>query len=212
MHAYDKLYLEKAQIALGSMLDYAVYDLHYEAERFWALFIASGYADRFGNGDCALTVGKSGVELARMTIETASGETITIKLQYTADRSPEYWAGWALAYYQWFSGLSFREIQEAVSIGEVVALYSPYHEMDIRQFCDKMTELCKKRRPETNLKRLRKTLGITQKELAEQSGVPLRTLQQYEQRQKDINKAQAEYLIALSKALNCAPEALIEKI
>ena len=73
MHAYDKLYLEKAQIALGSMLDYAVYDLQYEAERFWELFIASGYADRFGNGDCALTVGKSGVELARMTIETASG-------------------------------------------------------------------------------------------------------------------------------------------
>lgn len=212
MHAYDKLYLEKAQIALGSMLDYAVYDLQYEAERFWELFIASGYADRFGNGDCALTVGKSGVELARMTIETASGESITTKPQYTADRSPEYWAGWALAYYQWFSGLSFREIQGAVPVKEVIALYSLYHEMDIRQFCDKMTELCRKRRPETNLKHLRKTLGITQRELAEQSGVPLRTLQQYEQRQKDINKAQAEYLIALSKVLSCPPEALIEKI
>lgn len=212
MHAYDKLYLEKAQIALGSMLDYAVYDLQYEAERFWELFIASGYADRFGDGDCALTVGKSGVELTRMIIETASGETITTKPHYTADRSPEYWAGWALAYYQWFSGLSFREIQEIVSVGEVVDLYSPYHEMDIRQFCDKMTGLCRKRRPETNLKRLRKTLDITQKELAEQSGVPLRTLQQYEQRQKDINKAQAEYLIALSKVLSCPPEALIEKI
>lgn len=212
MHAYDKLYLEKAQIALGIMLDYVVYDLQYEAERFWELFIASGYADRFGNGDCALTVGKSGVELARMTIETASSETVTTKPQHTANRSPEYWAGWALAYYQWFSGLSFREIQNAVPVREVIALYSPYHEMDVRQFCDKMTELCRKRKPETNLKRLRKTLGITQKELAEQSGVPLRTLQQYEQRQKDINKAQAEYLIALSKVLNCAPEALIEKI
>lgn len=212
MNAYNKLYLEKAQVALGSMLDYAVYDLKYDAERFWALFISSGYADRFGSGDCALTVGKSGIELARMTMEAASGETVTAKPQYTADRSPEFWAGWALAYYQWFSGLSFREIQNAVSIKEVIALYSPYHEMDIRQFCDKMTGLYKERQPETNLKRLRKTLGITQKELAEQSGVPLRTLQQYEQRQKDINKAQAEYLIALSKILNCPPEALIEKI
>jgi len=141
---------------------------------------------RFGNGDCALTVGKSGIELARMTIETASGEIKTINLQYTADRSPEHWAGWALAYYQWFSGLSFREILEAISAKEVIALYSPYHEMDVRQFCDRMTELCRKRKPATNLKYLRKTLGITQKELAEQSGIPLRTLQQHEQRQKDI--------------------------
>ena len=30
MHAYDKLYLEKARAALARMLDFAVYDLHQE--------------------------------------------------------------------------------------------------------------------------------------------------------------------------------------
>jgi transcriptional regulator with XRE-family HTH domain len=53
---------------------------------------------------------------------------------------------------------------------------------------------------------------LTQNELAAQSGIPLRTIQQYEQRQKDINKAQAEYLILLSKALHCPLEELIEKV
>ena len=52
----------------------------------------------------------------------------------------------------------------------------------------------------------------SQRELAELSGVPIRTIQQYEQRQKRINKAQVEYLLNLSKALCCEMECLIEKV
>ena len=39
IHAYDKVYLEKARTALGRMLDFAVYDLKYEVEDFWGLFL-----------------------------------------------------------------------------------------------------------------------------------------------------------------------------
>lgn len=212
MNAYDKIYLEKARTVLGRMLDYAVYDLKYDADRFFELFLSSGYAERFGNGDYTLIAGKSGVELARMVVEKSLGELVGVEPKYTANRSAEYWAGWALAYYQWSTSLSFGEIITAIPLSEVIGLYSPYHEMDIRQFCDKMTALYKSRMPETNLKRLRKAAGITQNELADQSGVPLRTLQQYEQHQKDINKAQAEYVISLAKVLCCDPIALIEKV
>ncbi len=212
IHAYDKIYLEKAQTALGRMMDYAVYDLQYDAERFFEMFMDSGCADRFGDGDYSLIVGRSGVELARLVVEKVTKALVTTKPKYVVNRSPEYWAGWALAYYQWLTSLSFREIVAFVPINEVIMLYSPYHEMDVRQFCDKMTELYKARNPETNLKRLRKTAGMTQNELALQSEVPLRTIQQYEQRQKDINKARAEYVVAMSKALCCSPEELIEKV
>ena len=59
---------------------------------------------------------------------------------------------------------------------------------------------------------MRQRAGISQRELAEQSGVPVRTIQQYEQRQKSINKAQAEYLVMLANALQCKVEDLIEHI
>lgn len=75
-----------------------------------------------------------------------------------------------------------------------------------------MNERLRKAKPETNLKLLRQQNGLSQKQLAEISSVPLRTLQQYEQRQKNINKAQAEYLVSLSTALNCSVEQLIERI
>lgn len=212
IHAYDKLYLDKARIALGRMLDFAVYDLKYDISEFFDLFIASGVATRFEQGDFTLLAGMSGVEIAYEVLERSGVGKQRIKPIYTADRSEEYWAGWALAYYQWEIAISFAEIVKYVPIEEVVALYSPYHEMDIRQFCDRMNELYQTRKPETNLKFWRQKIGLSQRELAEAAQIPVRTIQQYEQRQKSINNAQVDYLLRLSQILNCKVDDLYERV
>ena len=62
MHAYDKLYLDKARTALARMLDFAVYDLHYDIREFFELFLASGIARRFEQGDFTILAGMSVVE------------------------------------------------------------------------------------------------------------------------------------------------------
>ena len=59
------------------------------------------------------------------------------------DKTPEFWAGWALAYYQWHSGRSFMDILSAVPFSEIIRMYPVYHEMDIRQFIDRMDDLMK---------------------------------------------------------------------
>ena len=187
IRAYDKVYLGKARTALGRMLDFAVYDLRYGLTEFFDLFLSSGVAGRFETGDYAVIVGMSGVELAYEVLERSGIPCWRISPRYSADRSEEFWTGWALAYYQWETALGFGEIVAYVPIEEIRALYTPYHEMDIRQFVDKMNELYRKAKPESNLKLLRQKAGLSQRELAELSGVPLRTLQQYEQRQKNIN-------------------------
>lgn len=212
IYAYDKIYLDKARTALGRMLDFAVYDLHYDIEEFFQLFITSGIASRFASGEVSLLVGMSGVELAYEVLEQSNISFERIKPNYTINRSAEFWTGWALAYYQWETSLDFAEIVRYVPIKDILALYSPYHEMDIRHFTDKMTELYKAAKPETNLKLLRQRAKLSQRELAELSNIPIRTLQQYEQRQKNINKAQAEYLVILAKILYCNVADLIEKL
>ncbi|WP_243417112.1 helix-turn-helix domain-containing protein [Pseudoflavonifractor phocaeensis] len=194
------------------MLDFAVYDLKYDITDFFDLFLTSGAAQRFEQGDYTLIVGMSGVELAYKVLELSGRVQERIQPQYTVDRSEEYWTGWALAYYQWETALKFQEIVRCVPIQDILRLYSPYHEMDIRQFCDKMNELYRTAKPETNLKSLRQKAGFSQRELAELSGVPVRTIQQYEQRQKNINKAQTEYLVMLAQALCCGVEDLMEKV
>ena len=62
----------------------------------------------------------------------------------------------------------------------------------------------------SKLKEARERAGLTQKELSERSGVNLRTVQNYEQGYKDINKAQGLSLYKLAKALNVTMEDLIE--
>ena len=110
IHAYDKIYLDKARVALGRMLDFAVFDLKYDISEFFDLFIRSGVADRFERGDCTLTVGMSGVELAYEVLERFGVRQERVRPNYTVDRSEEFWTGWSLAYYQWETSLRFAEI------------------------------------------------------------------------------------------------------
>ena len=212
IRAYHKVYLEKARTNLGRMLDFATYDLGYDPCEFFDLFMNCGLAERFGKGEFTLTVGMSGVELAYRVLELTKHQVEFPKPRYTADRSPEYWAGWALSYYQWETAMPFVEILEYIPLDDIIRMYSPYHEMDIRHFCDRMNELYRAANPETKLKQLRQRAGLSQSELAEASGVPVRTIQQYEQRQKSINKAQAEYLMMLARALHCNAEDSIEPV
>ena len=82
--------------------------------------------------------------------------------------------------------------------------------MDITQGVQKLREIAQQSRVESYLKLLRKRAGLSQSQLAEQTGIPVKTIQQYEQRRKDINKAQAEYVVKLSQVLCCKPQELME--
>lgn len=209
IHAYDKNYLSKAQNNLASMFDFAVYDLKEDLTLFYKKFLQSKISAQFERGEATVIAGRSGVELA---LELIGDESLASKYRPTANRTPEYWCGWALAYFQWQTNLSFKEIDNYIPISEVLNMYSPFHEMDISQFCDKMLELYNKRKNNTNLKKLRIGAELSQSQLAEISDIPLRTIQQYEQNQKNINAAKAETVVKLAKALNCTVEALLEAV
>lgn len=210
IRAYDKLYIDHSRVTFASMLDYAVNDLEYELSEFYKLFLKSGIAEKFGSGSPYVTVGKSGIELAHSVLSANGIEYIFKEPVPTFGRSEEYWTGWALAYYQWHTGLSFRQIEKYVPIDRVISLYHPYHEMDISHFVRKMNELYSEAKSDTNLKIRRTRLNFSQNDLAESSGVPLRMIQQYEQRKRDINRARADYVLMLSRSLSCDVADLME--
>ena len=85
-----------------------------------------------------------------------------------------------------------------------------YTVWDIVAFVERIDEISHAARTETRLKRYRTLAGLSQRELAEYAEIPVRTIQQYEQRQKNINKAQVEYLLILARILCCDVENLIE--
>lgn len=139
--AYDKLYLEKAKNTLGCMLNYAVNILDFSIEDFYKMFLKSNISKLFQKGNCSIIAGKSGIELVYSILQENNLQISFKKNDQILLATKEYWTGMVLAYFQWQSCLSFEEIEKVVPIKKIVELYYPYHEMDIRQFVDKMNEL-----------------------------------------------------------------------
>ena len=210
-HAYDKQYLDDAMRNLGEAFDYAVNHCRIEIDDFLDLFIAGGIADQFGLGVAKYVSGMSGIELVWEVMERSGWERELPEPVAAYDCSPEYWCGWILAYYQWYAGTSFRNIRAYISMREIWKLYPTLHEAAEDKFVDTMNRRIRRKHLPTKLQALRKSIGYSQKTLAEKSGVTLRMIQQYEQRAKDINKAAGVNLIALARTLGCQVEDLLEQ-
>ncbi len=211
MYAYDETYLDDAMKNLAEATDYAVNACHIDVNKFYELFIATGYSAQFGNGVPKVVSGLSGTELVYEIITKAGIDIELPDVQIEYDYSPEYWCGWVLAYYQWKTGRAFKDILGYVSAKDVVAMYHPLHEASEEKFVDTVNSIIERKQPISKIQELRKNIGYSQRELAEKSGVNLRTLQQYELKAKDINKAASGTLLALSKVLGCNIEDLLEK-
>ena len=211
MRAYQEIYLSKAQSALGDAFDYAVNACKIPGEDFVKLFIVSSVSKRLENGEPSYLAGKSGIDIASDVVFETTGKLLVIEPQVSYERSAEYWIGWAVCYYQWFSARSYSEIFAALSFADLKRMYITLHEADISKFVEIAECRIKEHFKETNLKRIRTAYGCSQSELARRSGVSLRSIQMYEQRNKDINKASAETLYRISRSLGCTMEDLLEK-
>jgi len=69
---------------------------------------------------------------------------------------------------------------------------------------------CLKKALPTRLQVRRKNNKLTQRKLIELAGVNLRTIQQYEERSKDINKDAGATLRSLAQVLSCRIEDILE--
>ena len=182
MHAYSEDYLLTAQRILGDMLDYAVNEYEFDPDEFYKMFLVSDVSRQFQEGNPTYIAGKNGCEMVKEVIRSAGLIMEEIPDEMYLDKSPEYWAGWALAYYQWYTARPFMKIYKVVTIEDLLKMYSVYHEMDIMKFVEAINEKWDQYYTETNLKRLRKIAGLSQRELADLSGVALRQIQLFEQK------------------------------
>lgn len=213
IHAYSELYLEEMQGDMGLVFDLAVNVLHYDINEFNEIFINSTIAKKIEYGDSSVLAGKSGIEMLYDVLDERGDKYRDIQ-QEDIDiwsRSPQYWVGWILCYYQWYTAISFLEIYKTVTAKDIEDMYMPYHEMDESQFVDEINRRRSDIRAMTYLKYFRQKAGYTQQQLADLTEVPVKTIRQYEQGQKNINKASAETVIKFSRVLCCQPFDLLEK-
>lgn len=213
IRAYEQTYLNDAMNNLGDMFDYAINDCGYMPEDIFSRFLVSKVAEKFEKGNPKYVAGLSGPELVCEIEYCVQGKRLTVEVSKTMERSPEYWAGWILAYYQWYSMQRFSYLQKrGLTLSKVISMYSTLHEADISKFVSIADGIIKKNKNSdiSNLKKIRKAKGITQKELSKRSGTSLRMIQLYEQKQQDIKKAEALTLVNIARTLGCEVEDIFD--
>ncbi len=206
IRAYDSSYLDDVRDNLGTMLDFAVNTCLYDMSDFYSWFMMTGVSDLIAEGRPRYLAGLSGVELADIVV-SKTGQLLPGHDPYEMDFcTKEYWTGWAMAYIQWYTGMSFRTLARfGVDAPSLSGLYSTLHEADDSKLIDVVLKRIEKSRSEQAgfLATMRKLKGLTQAELSSLSGVSLRMIRAYEQNSQDLSKAESMTVLNLSKVLHC---------
>ncbi len=208
--AYSEMYLEDAMRNLGEMTEYAKEVCGLDLDTLFHMFTVSGYARRWEKGDPAVISGLSGTELCSRIIQKCGIEDREEKpalIRFETDEN--YWTGYFIAYYQWKKRRSFQYIFSCLKEKDLLRLYPALHTASEEKGIEVIDRILTEKNSISRLQMYRKKLGLSQLQLAERSGVNLRTLQQYEVGRKELNKAAADTLFALAGTLGCRPEALI---
>ncbi len=201
IHAYNEVYLDDAMYTLAEVFSY-VPDAK-RADVLFQRFVMSGIAYQFGKGNPRYINMPSQALFYEIV-----GNSMPLIRPMGFGRSPQYWCGFVLAYYQWYTGMSFEKIGWKLPPSKIMDMYHPLHEADLQKFVDVANSIVFQK--ETNLARYRKNARLSQEKLAMYSQVSLRSIQLYEQRQLNINTAPAIKLLMLSRTLGCSIEDLLE--
>lgn len=209
-HAYSEMYLEDAMRTLGEAVDFALCDQGLTPAELTAIMSNALEMKQFERGMPRVVCGMAGDELARDIIAHAGLTPVRCRETYPFDRSPQYWAGWVMAYTQWMSSLGFNKLLKVAPLDWIIGSYHPLHEASEDKFAQIVIDKWNKAQAgKKGLKAARKASGLTQKQLAAQSGVKIRAIQLYEQNQLDLRRASVSSALALAKTLHCSIEDLI---
>ena len=203
MRDYKELYFDDSINVVADIFDYAFNDVGLSLDMFTSIFINSREFKMIEICNPYYVGGRSGAEIAMEILKNAFEEIVLPRPSFHEQKNRYYWVGWALAQYQLYSDIPYKDIVSRIPLNELLNMYDVFHEMDISHFIESIDIKFKQRNKETKLKIFRVNAGLSQRELAEKSGVSLRLIQLYEQRANDINKGQFETICLLSRALKC---------
>lgn len=163
-YAYSEMYLEDAMRTLGEAVDFALCEQGLNPAELTAILSNSLEMKQFERGVPRVVCGMSGDELAREIIAGAGLKPVECRESYPFDRSPQYWAGWVLAYTQWASCLGFSDLFEIAPLDWIIGSYHPLHDASEDKFAGIVIEKWNKAQADKKgLKAARRAAGLTQK-------------------------------------------------
>ena len=188
--------------------DFAINTLKIKPDIFVNIFINSKAINKIEIMHPGYFFGMSGIEICQNILDEANIKYDKSIEYESIDRNIYYWLGDSLAYYAFNKNYRYKYVFSFISIESLLKMYDKYHEIDISYFANKLDEY-RKLSP-SKLKSIRENRKLSQNDLSLYSMVSLRTIRAYEQKQKDINKAEVMTVLKLAHTLNCSIDDILE--
>ena len=188
--------------------DYAMNSLRIKPDIFVNIFINSKAINKIEIMHPGYFFGMSGIEICQNILDEANIKYDKSIEYESIDRNINYWLGDSLAYYAFNKNYRYKYVFSFISIESLLKMYDKNHEIDISYFANKLDEY-RKLSP-SKLKSIRENRKLSQNDLSLYSMVSLRTIRAYEQKQKDINKAEVMTVLKLAHTLNCSIDDILE--
>lgn len=142
MRAYIEPYLKDVMRNIGVMSHFCINEYGLSPEQFSTLFANSHVAEQISMGNPRYLTGMSGKEMADMLIESSADINPQPISSNTYQVSPEYWAGWVMAYYQWHTAKSFYQMYaDGQTYDKILMMYHPMHEADLAKVVEAIESL-----------------------------------------------------------------------
>ena len=202
---YNQIYSDDISSKIGYMLSY-IHACNIDIELFYDTFICSPLAYNIENKNIKAIIGCSGSDFTYQVINymhLKKHPKILKKMAIKIINYDEYyWFGYMISKYLQLRDYSFVELNTYLPIKKGILIYDEFKDKTFDDFTIYMDELISTNNKDTNLKKLRNANGLSQSELSAKANVTIRSIQMYEQRHNDINKAQYSNLVKLAEALN----------
>lgn len=139
MRAYIEPYLKDVMRNLGVMSHFCINEYGLSPKQFSVLFPKSNVAEQISNGNPRFLTGMSGKEMADMIMEISGEKGHKSAGSDVYHVTPEYWAGWVMAYYQWYTAKSFAQMYaDGQTFDKILMMYHPMHESDLAKVIEAM--------------------------------------------------------------------------
>lgn len=122
--AYYDYYLSFAMDQTADFFDFAVNTDGRNIDDFTKDYFLPLFAPKIETADPFFLCGKSSIENYRDTMNYPVNPKIVFF------KSEEYWAGWVLAFTQWYCNRPFAELLSVIPASRLVRMYYPLHEAD----------------------------------------------------------------------------------
>lgn len=208
--AAECLYCDDVMGSLAAIFDIGVHVCGCDGQEVADAFIVSGLAHEFERPNPVFVAGKSGIELCEFLLSYVGSD---YKFDGSCNRfvpTPDYWLGWVLGYFQMATCVPYKRVFKALSYRELVGMYYPLHEAHEDKFVDALLDELYPMTAASQLKARREEAGFSQAELSRRSGAGLRSIQMYEQGNRDLSKARAADVLRIADVLGCTVADLVE--